>query len=398
MLRQLREDVRDYPATMTLGLLWVVVFAAMVVNRVAAPGPGVGFTEIMIGLNGGERFGDLTVPDVFAGEVWRTVTSTCVHYGLIHIGMNLYAFYQLGCLVESWYGSGPFVAVYVATGGLGNLASAAARRWLNSDQAVTSAGGSVVVMGLVGLCAVVGWRSRTRLGDYLKNQMLMVIGLTAALGLGFEAFGMPIIDNWGHACGTAVGAAIGLANGVITRNVGRWTATLAGVLGAAVLVASAGAQAVDDREETAKHAREAAEARERVGEDDKRLFRLDEVRQLYFTVTRARRIVRTTRYASRPKPGAMLPDEGLYLAVVKALASSFEAMAPALDAGETKAGYRRVRQILRASLEDPPSLEELREFDDLTQRLIVSQVVDREKARAQSQVKYNGNRLRPGGL
>ena len=52
-------------------------------------------------------------------------------------------------------------------------------------------------MGLLGLCAVAGWRSEDPDGKRLSRLMLIFIVLTAALGLIFPRF----IDNWGHAGG-----------------------------------------------------------------------------------------------------------------------------------------------------------------------------------------------------
>src|SRR5262249_31924891 len=182
---------RDFPATVTLCALWLVVFVLMVLHRLTQ-GPGLTLGELILGLGGGQWFGDLTLRELFAGEVWRTVTATFVHYGILHLGLNLYAMYLLGCLVESWYGSGPLVAIYVLTGAGGNALSGLVRRSLREDPLTHSGGGSVVVMGLVGLCAVVGWRSRTRLGEYLRNQMVWVLALTAAIRLGLPAVGLPV--------------------------------------------------------------------------------------------------------------------------------------------------------------------------------------------------------------
>ena len=42
---------------------------------------------------------------------------------------------------------------------------------------------TLVVLGLVALCAVVGWRSKTRTGDYLRGQMVGALIFTAFLGL-----------------------------------------------------------------------------------------------------------------------------------------------------------------------------------------------------------------------
>ncbi len=77
MLRQLREDARDFPATMILGALWVVVFLAMLASQWSLT-RRMSTGEFLLGLRVGHRFGDMTLQELFAGEIWRTVTATFV--------------------------------------------------------------------------------------------------------------------------------------------------------------------------------------------------------------------------------------------------------------------------------------------------------------------------------
>ena len=91
------------------------------------------------------------------------------------------------------------------TGSLGNLVSTLIRQVIGSNPLVHSAGGSVVILGLVGMCAIAGWRSNRRMGRLLARQMGIVLFLTAILGLALPNF----IDNWGHAGGALVGGVIG---------------------------------------------------------------------------------------------------------------------------------------------------------------------------------------------
>ena len=258
MLRSLAYEIKQFPATMTLSALWVVVFLLMILSGFWQ-GHASSIREIvLIGLGGGHRFGDLTLRELFHGEAWRTVTCTFVHYGLLHISMNLYGLYQLGSLVESWYGSAQFLAIYVLIGSGGNLLSGLVRRGLGSNPEVHSGGGSTVLMGLVGLCAVVGWRSRTRIGEYLQRQMVWVLAITAMLGVGILGVTWmlgqmrPIIDNWGHAGGTLVGAAIGFAHRPLVRTSKRRIARWAGAIAALLLVICGAAQFRDDRFEGAQ--------------------------------------------------------------------------------------------------------------------------------------------------
>ena len=65
---------------------------------------------------GGDRFGDLTLRELGQGQVWRLITCNFIHFSLIHLALNLLAMYQLGSMVEEWYGSHQFVFIYALLG------------------------------------------------------------------------------------------------------------------------------------------------------------------------------------------------------------------------------------------------------------------------------------------
>src|SRR5208337_3136282 len=170
---------------------------------------------------------------------------TFVHYSVIHVALNLLAFYLLGTLIESWYGTSQLVLIYALTGGLGNLISVFIRQSLGSGTLVHSGGGSVVIMGLIGLCAVAGWRSRTETGSDLGWQMTKALGLTALLGVAFPRY----IDNWGHAGGALVGLLLGLLHRWFLRQYSRPAAWGMGIVSALVIAGCAIAQVSSDRRE-----------------------------------------------------------------------------------------------------------------------------------------------------
>lgn len=272
-------DARECPATWALASSWVVVFAALhlVQWRDGVPMPDGGFANpLAVSAQVGHRFGDLTWADVRRGEAWRLLTATFIHFSLLHVGMNAFGMVKLGQLMESWYGSGPFLAVCLAIGGLGNLVGGLIRQgialgkaglvgtrvarawpaWFEPDAVdgvsrsflVHSGGGSTILLGLLGLGAVVGWRSKTRIGSFLRDQMVALLGFTAVLGVAL----INLIDNYGHAGGALVGAAFGFAHRPLIRLGERsrwfrracWAGSLAVVAGCVV------AAARDDRLES----------------------------------------------------------------------------------------------------------------------------------------------------
>lgn len=238
------EDVRENPGTLALSACWVALFVVILVfQRVnPAPLPPVPRWEPMkVSSVTGHRFGDMTWLEVRHGQYWRLLTATFVHFGLIHVAVNTLGLINLGRLVEPWYRTGPFLAICLAIGALGNLVGGAtrqlvgiARPWLTSvaesrhwpgtisrflkagatfPESVPSGGGSTILLGLLALGAVVGWRSRTRIGAHLQKQMIFLLALTAVLGLAMSG----LVDNYGHLGGAIVGAIVGLFDRTLVR-------------------------------------------------------------------------------------------------------------------------------------------------------------------------------------
>jgi hypothetical protein len=255
------------------------------------------------------------------------MTCNFVHYSLIHIGMNLFAFYILGTLLESWYGSWQFAAIYGATGVGGNLLSAMIRRGLGANPLVHSGGGSVVIMGLIGLCATAAWMSRSGRDRELTWQMVKALAITGALGIAFPRY----IDNWGHAGGAIIGLPLGLTHrGMLARR-GRPGAWGLGVVATLAIVASAIAQARSDRLEA--RGRQGQEIRVRLGE-----------------ATRTMRALQALRQWSLRGGDARLAARAL------------ETQAPALDRPPTAAAYRRLRALVAKAAETPLDEAEAQAF------------------------------------
>ncbi len=76
MLRVFLEDAKDFPATMFLGAVWVIVFGVMVASRLST-GPLPSIQAFLLGnIGGAHAFGDLSLNELYRGEIWRVVTCT----------------------------------------------------------------------------------------------------------------------------------------------------------------------------------------------------------------------------------------------------------------------------------------------------------------------------------
>jgi membrane associated rhomboid family serine protease len=345
----------------------------------------------------------MTLNALYQGEIWRPLTATFVHYGLLHLGMNLFMMYQLGGLIESWYGPWQFVAVYVAIGSGGNLLSALVRHALGSNPQMASGGGSTVLLGLAALCAVVGWRSRTRIGDYLRSQMVWLLVATAVLGQI-----VPIIDNWGHAGGALIGAAIGFAHRLLIRTAHRPAAKWAGGLGVILLIASGAAQVRGDRIEAIRYGRAeqlqrrltsalkrvlAAETSARTLQETWDFYRLAADRSRFDHLALIPESYRHARQEpglvpATPTPPAVeplslwdSPDEA-FRAALKRHLDRLDSLRGDLATGPTAADFERLRALLAQVLNRPPSDRTVHEFFGHLDALIQRVQEDQKTARA----------------
>jgi membrane associated rhomboid family serine protease len=136
-------------------------------------------------------------PAVANGDWYRLITSGFVHYGLLHIGFNMFILYQLGLLLEPAFGRIRFGLLYFASL-LGGSVGA-----LLLDPNALTAGASGAVFGLMA-AAVVALRRRG-VGLLQSNiGVLLLINLVLTFTVGGISIG-------GHVGGMAAGAAAGFA-------------------------------------------------------------------------------------------------------------------------------------------------------------------------------------------
>lgn len=167
----------------------ILVFVLMVLNgaSITAPSP-----EIVLKWGANARY--LTMN----GEWWRLVTAMFLHYGILHITMNMYALFSIGRMLEPFIGKWRFLALYMASGIAGSVASI----WWHDGAA--SAGASGAIMGTIGILGALATTNLIR--QEIRMSLLKNIGISLllTLGLGFSG----IVDNAGH-IGGLIGGAIG---------------------------------------------------------------------------------------------------------------------------------------------------------------------------------------------
>jgi membrane associated rhomboid family serine protease len=180
-------------------------------RRASFEGTGAMVTKILVALNvaiyllelglGGStdgrnnriyEEGALYGPLVANGEWWRLFTSVFLHYGPIHLAMNMLALWFFGAAVEQVLGRGRYLLLYVVSG----LAGSAGALLLSQPTSVT-VGASGAIFGILGAALVLERQRTYVLGGSAVG--IIVINLVIT-------FAIPGISIGGHLGGLAGGA------------------------------------------------------------------------------------------------------------------------------------------------------------------------------------------------
>jgi rhomboid protease GluP len=123
--------------------------------------------------------GAVSPETVLAGELWRLVAATTLHYGFLHLAMNMLGLWVLGRYVEHALGRARYVGLYLATG-VASMAGVVllSRAGLVEPQLLVGASGGV--MGLVGATGAVMLRGLRSEGSALARRRLL--GVASIVG------------------------------------------------------------------------------------------------------------------------------------------------------------------------------------------------------------------------
>jgi rhomboid protease GluP len=158
-----------------------------------AEGAGIGGPSArgMIALGG--NFGPLTC----GGQPWRLATAMFLHFGWIHIGMNMVCLYQVR-IVERMLGRAPYLALYFSAGLVGGLVSVA------MHPLAVDAGASGAVFGMFGAFAAVMVVRRKRIEPGAWQRTMRSLGIFFGINLVF-GLSQRSIDLSAHVGGLAAG-------------------------------------------------------------------------------------------------------------------------------------------------------------------------------------------------
>ena len=135
-LRSGSRALGPYAITYALIAINILVFVAMVARGISFTQP----TPLDV-FNWGGDFGPATVGQ---HQWWRLLTSCFLHFGIIHIGFNMYVLYQIGPFIEMAFGRARYLVIYFLAGLGGSVVSV----WVHPM--AVSAGASGAIFGLYG--------------------------------------------------------------------------------------------------------------------------------------------------------------------------------------------------------------------------------------------------------
>ena len=170
----------------------VVVFILMVI----AGAEIFNVTNTLVHVKWGSNVTVLTL----SGEWWRLITSTFIHFGIIHLAMNMYALYTAGVYLEPMLGKTKYIAAYFCTGIIAGIVSL----WWHKE-GINGAGASGAIFGLYGVFLSLLFTNL--IPKQVRTALLQSIGIFVVFNL---FYGMKSgIDNAAHIGGLLSGFVIG---------------------------------------------------------------------------------------------------------------------------------------------------------------------------------------------
>lgn len=169
----------------------VIVFILM-----AFDGAGIMEANPMVHIKWGSNVSPLTL----SGDYWRLLTNIFIHFGIIHLAVNMYCLYIIGSYLEPMLGKKKYILAYFATGVLASITSL----WWH-DGLVNSAGASGAIFGLYGLFLAL--LTTKLIPASVRKSLLQSIAIFVVFNL---VYGMKAgVDNSAHVGGLVSGFIFG---------------------------------------------------------------------------------------------------------------------------------------------------------------------------------------------
>jgi membrane associated rhomboid family serine protease len=134
------------------------------------------------------------------GEWWRLITATFLHYGPVHLAMNMLALWMVGRALEETIGPLRFTLIYLVSGVAGSagaLLLGPLSHLFSPDPSQPTVGASGAIFGIFGAVFVLERQGRFIMGSSVIPLLVLNLAIT---------FSIPFISKGGHVGGLIGGA------------------------------------------------------------------------------------------------------------------------------------------------------------------------------------------------
>jgi rhomboid protease GluP len=150
-----------------------------------------------------DSLGALIPEKVWAGEWWRLFNANFLHFGILHLGTNMFALVFLGKLVELNLGVGRYLLVYLMSG-IGSMFTCALVYQQSGESNVTLMGASAAIMGLIGTLLAIALQIWLKQKNPLNAKRLRTVIFVIVLQFILDNL-IPQISFYSHLFGLIIG-------------------------------------------------------------------------------------------------------------------------------------------------------------------------------------------------
>jgi rhomboid protease GluP len=174
----------------------IIAINVLVFILMALDGAGIMDTNGLVHIKWGSNYTPLTL----SGDWWRLITNIFIHFGIIHLLMNMYCLYMAGVYLEPMLGKIKYTVAYLCTG----IAASIVSLWWHSE-GVNSAGASGAIFGMYGLFLAL--LTTNLIPKQMRQPLLQSTVIFVVYNLAYGMKGG--VDNSAHAGGLISGFIIG---------------------------------------------------------------------------------------------------------------------------------------------------------------------------------------------
>ena len=153
------------------------------------------------------QLGALIPQAVVAGDWWRLLAAAFLHFGAIHLSLNMLGLALLGPFVERMLGPRRFLVSYLMTA-IGSMLTLTLLTVTNIYATPAAVGASGAIMGLIGTEAAIQIRILKQQSSQVAATRLKLIALFVAIQMIFDSL-TPQVSFMGHASGVIIGFGVG---------------------------------------------------------------------------------------------------------------------------------------------------------------------------------------------